>query len=289
MMTSMQDYVKEINTILAKTMESELKFDSVIKASVIYSLLNEGKRIRPLLFMLVLEAYGIDYHKYKNVICAIEMIHTYSLVHDDLPALDNDLLRRGKPTVHVRFDEATAILCGDSLLTDAFYQLVNTNDDPEIITKLIRVLSYSSGSNGMIYGQALDLELVDRNEYTDFKEIERSYHYKTGTLFQACLAMAAIVARKDPSKFIEIGSHLGQAFQIQDDILEKTKESVQIGKDVNSDEKNKKITAVSHLGLEKAAILVEKYINKIEALIEELGLTNSRFHLLILEIANRER
>ncbi len=288
-MTSMQDYVKEINTILAKSLETNLKFDSVIKASVVYSLLNEGKRIRPMLFMLVLEAYGIDYRKYKNIICAIEMIHTYSLVHDDLPALDNDSLRRGKPTVHVRFDEATAILCGDSLLTDAFSQLANTHDDPEIVLKLIKVLSYSAGSNGMIYGQAMDLELVERNEYTDFKDIERSYHYKTGTLFQACLAMAAIVARKDPNKFIEIGSHLGQAFQIQDDILEKTKNTAQIGKSVDSDEKNKKITAVSHLGLEKAEMLVEKYINKIEDLIEQLDLTNSRFHLLILEIANRER
>lgn len=288
-MNSMKDYIKEINTILAKSLETNLKHDSMIKASVVYSLLNEGKRIRPLLFMLVLEAYGIDYRKYKNVICAIEMIHTYSLVHDDLPALDNDSLRRGKPTVHVRFNEATAILCGDSLLTDAFYQLSTTNDDAEIVLQLIKVLSYSAGSNGMIHGQAMDLELVEKNEYTDFKDIEKSYHHKTGTLFQAALAMAAIVARKDPSKFIQIGSHLGQAFQIQDDILEKTRDTMQIGKSTDSDEKNNKITAVSHLGLENAEILVEKYINKIEDLISQLGLADSKFHLLILEIANRER
>lgn len=289
MNNSFSEYSKEINVLLAKTLEKSIKQDSMLKASMIYSVLNEGKRLRPLLFMLALKAYDIDYKKYINVISAIEMIHTYSLVHDDLPALDNDSLRRGKPTVHVRFDEATAILCGDALLTDAFFQLSLTEDESEIVLQLIKVLSYSIGSNGMIYGQIKDLELIENNEYTDFKDIEKSYYYKTGAFFQACLAMAAIIARKNPSKFLEIGSHLGQAFQIQDDILEKTQSTMKIGKSVDSDEKNNKITAVSHLGLEKAGLLVEKYFNKIEDLINELGINGSEFHLLILEIESRDK
>lgn len=289
MNSNLESYAKEINVILAKTLEKSVKNDSMLKASMVYSVLNEGKRIRPLLFILVLKAYGIDYKKYTNVICAIEMIHTYSLVHDDLPALDNDSLRRGKPTVHVRFDEATAILCGDALLTDAFFQLSLTNDDPEIVTQLIKILSYSIGSNGMIYGQAKDLELVERNEYTDFKDIEQSYFYKTGAFFQACLAMAAIIARKDPNKFLKLGTYLGQAFQIQDDILEKTQDTLTIGKSVDSDEKNKKITAVTQLGLENATLLVEKYYSKIDEIINELEIQNSEFHLLILEVANRQK
>ncbi|MDF9866861.1 geranylgeranyl diphosphate synthase type II [Bacilli bacterium PM5-3] len=282
---NIKSYEIEVNNILANMLNENVQKDSKIKASMVYSLLDGGKRIRPILFMMLLEQFNIDYKKYENVICAIEMVHTYSLVHDDLPGMDNDTLRRGKPTTHIKFGEATAILCGDALLTDAFYLLTSMDIDPQLSLKLIRTLSLAAGSNGMIYGQQKDLDATKDMSITD---IEHIYYYKTCLLIQASLAMAAIIADKQIDDFMSLGAHLGQAFQIQDDILEQTKTSQEIGKNINSDQKNEKATIVEQIGVEKANLLVESYFDQIEVLLDKLQLSGTKFHLLILEIANRK-
>ena len=282
-----QQFQEEINHILADTINKNVKYESLLKESMTYSLIDGGKRIRPLLFMLLLDAYGIDYHEYKKVICAIEMIHTYSLIHDDLPGMDNDSLRRGKPTNHIQFGEDVAILAGDALLTDAFYQLSSiTNLDSDKVIKLIRTLSLAAGSNGMVYGQQLDLE---QHLTITLEQVEKIYYYKTCLMIQASLAMAAIIADQPIDDLMSLGSHLGQAFQIQDDLFEYTKTSEEIGKDADSDAKNNKTTIVSLIGQERATLLVESYFDQIDIILSKLGLTGTKFHYLILEISDRQR
>ena len=282
-----QQFQEEINNILAETLNRDVKHDSKLKESMIYSLVAGGKRIRPMLFMLLLDAYGVDYCEYKRVICAIEMIHTYSLIHDDLPGMDNDNLRRGKPTNHIKFGEGTAILAGDALLTDAFYQLSSIeNLDCDKAIKLIRTLSLAAGSNGMVYGQELDLE---QQLNLKLEEIEKTYYYKTCLMIQASLVMAAIIADQPIKDIMKLGSHLGQAFQIQDDLLEYTKTSEEIGKDADSDIKNNRTTIVSLIGVERATLLIESYFDQIDVILNKLGLNGTRFHYLILEISDREK
>lgn len=277
-----QDIVeKELKEVM-----NELTVDSNLKVSMIYALLDGGKRLRPLLFLSLLESFGVDYHKYVRVACAIEMIHTYSLVHDDLPGMDNDTLRRGKPTTHIRFNEATAILCGDALLTDAFYVLTNLALDDGIIVKLIRALSYAAGSSGMVYGQQLDLE---EEAAANIKYSEDVYHYKTAMMLQASIVMATIIIGNESTDFINLGSYLGQAFQIQDDILEVCSSSAKIGKDIDSDARNQKVTIVSLLGIKKAQALVDDYFNKIDTILINNNLKDSFFNEVINMISKREK
>ncbi|MEG0686820.1 MAG: polyprenyl synthetase family protein [Erysipelotrichales bacterium] len=262
-----------LNELLADYLNSYIDNNSVLKSSMVYSLLDGGKRIRPTLFKLILDHYNVDYKDYVQVMQAVEMIHTYSLVHDDLPAMDNDLLRRGKPTTHVRFDEAIAILCGDALLTDSFGLLSNIDTKACIKIELIKILSSKSGSNGMVYGQILDMY----PEGKDVDTILKTYYHKTCNLIQASLMMAGVIVDLDVNKLELLGEYLGIAFQIQDDILEYTKSSEELGKSNTSDIDNDKKTVVSFIGLDKANELVEDYHVKLKELINELGLSNSSF------------
>lgn len=281
---NLDSYTQEINDIINETIKKIGK-ESILKDSMIYSVSSGGKRIRTKLFCLLLEAYNIDYTKYKNTITAIEMIHAYSLVHDDLPAMDNDVLRRNLPTTHVKYGEANAILCGDALLTDAFLLLANEQLSEEDKIKIIRTISLASGSTGMVYGQSLDMDSDVRN----IANLENIYYYKTAMLIQAALVSAAIIAGIDIDDFVELGSYLGLAFQIQDDLLEKTQTTEQIGKSNTSDCDNDKKTILHFLGIEQAQLMLETYFEKIEAIINKNGIENTKFNLLILEIANRDR
>ena len=231
--------------------------DSRVKEAMLYSLTAGGKRIRPLMLEEVLEGYGIDPQKGIYFACALEMIHTYSLIHDDLPAMDNDTLRRGKPTNHVMFDEATAILAGDGLLTHAFAFAAKTQADPAVVVSCMRDLSESAGPDGMVYGQCLDMQ--EKQSYT-FEDIRKVYQYKTGCLLTIPLVIAARLAgvsEKDLSLWKEIGYKLGLAFQIQDDILDVTKTADELGK-TNSDIRNEKVTSVSTLGLKQSEELMNE-------------------------------
>ena len=225
--------------------------DSTTKSAMLYSLTAGGKRIRPHLLYTVLKGYSVNPEIGNPFACALEMIHTYSLIHDDLPAMDNDDLRRGLPTCHKQFDEATAILAGDGLLTYAFEVAASSNEDSDIVIKCISILSKMAGPSGMVYGQQLDLEAENRD--IDWNMLQRIHEHKTGCLLTAPLLMGCMLAKheEDILAWKRIGFSLGLAFQVQDDILDIELTAKEFGKS-NSDQKNHKGTSVSILGIERA-------------------------------------
>jgi len=225
--------------------------DSTLKDGISYALLAGGKRIRPLLMLQVIEHYGLDPNKYVYVAIALELLHTYSLVHDDLPSMDDDTLRRGKPTLHIAFDEATAILVGDALLTDSFHLLSKSSIlSPDQKVKMIEVLSNKTGSKGMVYGQILDIE--SEKQTIDINHLDLMYLHKTANLIQASFMMGAIASKAygDVLHWESLGQALGLYFQIQDDLLEFTSTPEMLGKS-KSDDKREKPTYVSIKGLEQ--------------------------------------
>ena len=225
--------------------------DSTTKSAMLYSLTAGGKRIRPHLLYTVLKGYSVNPEIGNPFACALEMIHTYSLIHDDLPAMDNDDLRRGLPTCHKQFDEATAILAGDGLLTYAFEVAASSNEDSDTVIKCISILSQMAGPSGMVYGQQLDLEA--ENKEIDWNMLQRIHEHKTGCLLTAPLLMGCMLAKheEDILAWKKIGFSLGLAFQVQDDILDIELTAKEFGKS-NSDQKNHKGTSVSILGIERA-------------------------------------
>ena len=252
----MDTIINEINERLTEVMSS-LK-DGNVKEAMTYSLMAGGKRLRPLLFCYTLKSYGVDYHDYIDVACAIEMIHTYSLIHDDLPGMDNDDLRRGRPTCHIQFDEATAILAGDGLLNESMNVILNMDIDSSLKVDMMKVLYDHSGVNGMIYGQQQDIYFEDHQ--ANLKELEDVHHYKTGCLLSAPLILAGLIANKNEVPALkDLGFTFGLAFQIQDDILDVTSDTETLGKPVGSDIDNHKSTYVTLLGVEQS----QDYANKL--------------------------
>ena len=254
----MEQMIQEINKRLEELLSQPQS--GAVKEAMKYSVLAGGKRLRPVLLLTALKAYGYDYHQYLDVACAIEMIHTYSLIHDDLPAMDNDDLRRGRPTCHKQFDEATAILDGDGLLNQAMNVMMNTAIDDHMKVMLTSVLFKASGVSGMIYGQQQDMYY--ESHQATLEELEDIHHYKTGCLISAPLEMAGIIIGKEQKELRNLGFHLGLAFQIQDDILDVTSDSQTLGKNVGSDEENGKTTYVSFLGLEKSKAYADDLFKK---------------------------
>lgn len=219
-----------------------------------YALLAGGKRVRPMLLMHYLNDCGMDYHVGFPCAAAIELIHTYSLIHDDLPAMDNDDLRRGKPTVHKQFNEAVAILAGDALLTKAFEMV--TKYDSDIAIKLVELLAVSAGHKGMIKGQILDLNYEHRDHVT-FDELKVMDNCKTGYLIRLPLLCAQLISGYEVDNLSEIGFSLGLAFQIQDDILDYTATEEELGKST-SDAENDKSTYYTLLGRNEAQALCDE-------------------------------
>ena len=261
--------------------------DSKVKEAMRYSLIAPGKRIRPNLLYEVVKGYGLSESVADEFACAIEMIHTYSLIHDDLPAMDNDDLRRGRPTCHKQFDEATAILAGDGLLTYAFDVASSSTADPSIVVKCIQVLAQCAGSNGMVLGQDLDM---NESNASDWDYVRKVHKYKTGCLLSAPLMMGALVARKDDEtvrQWHEIGISLGLAFQIQDDILDVELSSEEFGKS-NSDEKNDKKTSVTLLGLESKERMISEY-EKVKQSISEMHDFNGEQLISFIESIEKRR
>lgn len=237
-------------------------YDEVISACR-YSVINGGKRIRP---VLLLEFYklcnGEDDCAY-NFACALEMIHSYSLVHDDLPCMDNDDMRRGKPTCHKAYGESTALLCGDALLTEAFLIASKTMGIPaDRVVKALSHLASSAGVSGMIGGQVIDMA---DNTDSDDNVLFEMYRLKTGALLKTACAIGCILAGAD-EQLVEtaetFGEKLGIAFQIIDDILDGTSDTKTLGKTAGSDEKNNKDTIVVRLGVEYCRELAKKYTDE---------------------------
>ena len=232
--------------------------NSSVKDAMRYSLEVGGKRLRPYL-VFAMSNQTLQDSKMLNLAYALEMVHTYSLVHDDLPAMDNDDYRRGQLTTHKRFDEATAILAGDALLTQAFYVVSMLDLKHEDVVSAIRILSYASGANGMILGQVLDIrnDMSHSNQIEDLYEL---YEYKTGCLFSAALRLGNLLNLKheNEDQLDQIGKKLGIVFQIQDDYLERTSTFDVIGKSNQSDLDNHKKTVIEFLGIEATKLKINE-------------------------------
>jgi geranylgeranyl diphosphate synthase type II len=229
---------------------------TALREEMAYSVFAGGKRLRPRLLLAACETVGGAYGDTAvDFACAVEMIHTYSLIHDDLPAMDDDALRRGKPTSHIRFGEAAAILAGDALLNLAFEVMANcvATEPSEKTARAMAVIAKASGASGMIAGQAADMEYEGQN--IDADTLMYIHANKTGALITACLEAGAILGGATDEAvrgYVRLGRNLGLAFQIRDDILDVTATEAQLGKPVGSDKKNRKNTYVSVYGLEKA-------------------------------------
>lgn len=267
-------------------LSSIIQQDYIVEKSMNYSLLAKSKRLRPMLLLNLLKDFNVDETIGYPFGSSLEMVHTYSLIHDDLPAFDNDDYRRGKLTNHKAFDEQTAILAGDALLTYSFENLANSFYSDSLKVKLIKLLANYSGKDGMIKGQSLDKEFEGRQVSID--DLLQMDNLKTGKLITVGLLGACYIANKEEylNLFEQVGKKLGIAFQIQDDILDVTSDVKQLGKST-SDKDNNKATYVSLLSLNKAKELVTTLLTEINDL-----LSNEKIHFantkeLIANLANR--
>ena len=273
----MNNIANEINQRLKTILNDYPK--SKVKEAMLYSLQAGGKRIRPFIVLQVIRAYNQNYHDYIDIACALEMIHTYSLIHDDLPGMDNDDLRRGKPTCHKQFGEATAILAGDGLLNEAVNIIIKTSLASDLKIALISCLYQASGISGMIYGQELDIE--NENKKLSIDKLNTIHHYKTGKLLSCAFQLGGLIASPQDVKVLkEIGYKVGLAFQIQDDILDVISDSKTLGKPVGSDASNHKETYTTLIGVEASQKEVDKLFKEAIKLVYSLSIN----HGLIIEI-----
>ena len=265
---SLNDYLKQCSQRIDIALARELgAFDSEFSpnpaatlmpqlgAAMHYSLLGGGKRIRPMLVYAAAEAIGnpTDDRLLDRIACAAEYIHAYSLIHDDLPAMDDDDLRRGRPTCHRQFDEATAILAGDALQTRAFELLASLDCDAELSLALIRTLAAGSGQRGMVGGQAIDLAAV--GQAIDRSHLETMHRLKTGALIRSSIRMGALCAGASDEQLRHLdayGEAIGLSFQVHDDVLDVISDTETLGKPQGSDEARNKPTYPALLGLEAA-------------------------------------
>lgn len=256
-----------------------LSIPASLKDSMHYSLQAGGKRIRPILLLAVLHELGEDHPDALKVAAAIEMIHTYSLIHDDLPSMDNDDLRRGMPTNHKVFGEAVAILAGDALLTYSFGVIARLNhvsSDDKV--RLIDLLSVAAGAEGMVGGQVLDIEGEEKK--LTLAELEQVHRLKTGALLTYSILAGAILGKAQPEEMVSLGrfgEHIGLAFQIQDDILDVTGTSQELGKTAGKDESSAKSTYPGLLTLPKAK---EKLEFHAEEALQEVAVLRGKSALL---------
>jgi farnesyl diphosphate synthase len=250
-------YQNRINTFLQEFLQQHYPKPSQLVKALSYSLLSGGKRIRPLLSYATAEATGIDLQQADYIAASVEMIHAYSLIHDDLPAMDDDDLRRGQATCHIKFNDATAILAGDALQAMAFEVLSHIPVEPAVTVKLIRKLSLSCGALGMAGGQSLDLE--SENSTLNKQAMDNIHQLKTGALITAALEMIGLLYTdscdnnhnsKIQLSLKQYAYNFGMAFQIIDDVLDVIGDEAQIGKPIGSDESNNKSTYPALIGLE---------------------------------------
>lgn len=247
---SQQRIDQHLNAILPIAGQGETTLFEAIR----YSLFNGGKRIRPLLAYAAANAVGEINPSTDRVAAALEMIHAYSLIHDDLPAMDNDDLRRGKPTCHIAFDEATAILAGDGLQALAFEQLLEAQQlPPQTTLRLLAMLTKAAGIDGMVYGQAIDMAAV--NQTLTLPQLEHMHRHKTGAMISASVMMGGMTAGASEGQLgalKDYGEAIGLAFQVQDDILDVTTNTSVLGKRQGSDQARNKPTYLSLLGIDGA-------------------------------------
>lgn len=287
--------VDEIEEIISRYLPEEEGFQKTIFEAMNYSILAGGKRLRPMLMLETYRMFGGSGAVIEPFMAAMEMIHTYSLVHDDLPAMDNDMYRRGKLTTHAQYGEAMGILAGDALLNYA-YETATTAFDIESdkrVAKALRILAQKAGVYGMVGGQVVDVEAEKAGDYAISKEkLDFIYQLKTGALIESSMQIGAVLAgaSKEEVKAVEqVARKVGLAFQIQDDILDVTSTLEELGKPIGSDERNQKSTYVSFEGLEKASADVKRLSDEAVSELHALNKDDQFLTELILSLVQRRK
>jgi geranylgeranyl diphosphate synthase type II len=286
--------VQRIEGILQEYLPKQKGYQSVIMEAMGYSLLAGGKRLRPLMMQETFRLYNGTAKSLRPFMAAIEMIHTYSLVHDDLPAMDNDEYRRGRRTTHVVYGEDMGILTGDALLNyafeTAFKAFVIEPEDSLAIGRALTVLGDKAGIYGMIGGQVIDVKETGRRVSREV--LCTIYRLKTAALIEASMMIGAILggaSEEEVRKVEKIAGYVGVAFQIQDDILDVTSTSETLGKPIHSDERNEKTTYVTLMGIPEAKKEVERLSKEAIGLLHELSGENAFLEKLLLQLIHRDR
>lgn len=295
-MEELQQKVEHINNVLEKFLPAEEGQQRIIFEAMNYSVRAGGKRLRPMLMEETYHMFGGSSAVIEPFMAAIEMIHTYSLVHDDLPAMDNDEYRRGKKTTHAVYGEAMGILAGDALLNLA-YETAAKAFDMEVadarVARAFTVLAKKAGVYGMVGGQVVDVESEKSDDCPITREkLDFIYRLKTGALIESSMMIGAILAgasSDEVSRVEQIAAKLGIAFQIQDDVLDVTSTLEVLGKPVGSDEKNNKATYVTFEGLDKAVSDVERISKEAEEQLDDLGYDDAFLKELFEYLIHREK
>ena len=295
-MEELQQKVEHINNVLEKFLPAEEGQQRIIFEAMNYSVRAGGKRLRPMLMEETYHMFGGSSAVIEPFMAAIEMIHTYSLVHDDLPAMDNDEYRRGKKTTHAVYGEAMGILAGDALLNMA-YETAAKAFDMEVadarVARAFTVLAKKAGVDGMAGGQVVDVESEKSDDCSITREkLDFIYRLKTGALIESSMMIGAILAgasSDEVSRVEQIAAKLGLAFQIQDDVLDVTSTLEVLGKPVGSDEKNNKATYVTFEGLDKAVSDVERISKEAEEQLDDLGYDDAFLKELFEYLIHREK
>lgn len=282
---------KLVDAALPGELNQSAPLDQTLSEAMEYSLMAGGKRLRPILLMAAADAVGKNGTAFLQSACAIEMIHTYSLIHDDLPAMDNDDYRRGKLTNHKVYGAGMATLAGDALLTLAFEVMTRQEGaDPATILRVVREMSESAGPDGMVGGQALDMESENRQIPLD--TLRKMHMGKTGALFRAAVRSGAILAGADDRQLESLTCYaekFGLAFQITDDILDVIGDEAVIGKPVGSDEKNHKSTYVTLTSLEEAKKLAQQTAEEAVAVLSSFGAEADFLRELVKYLVGRKK
>ncbi|HUG71339.1 MAG TPA: farnesyl diphosphate synthase [Pirellulaceae bacterium] len=287
-------YAKESRVEIDAALTSYTKFDSdcpaKLREAIQHSLLAPCKRLRPLLVLMAAEACGSDREAAMPAACAVEMVHTYSLIHDDLPAMDDDDLRRGRPTCHAKYGEAMGILAGDALLTGAFEILARDIRDPSVAAACCAELAKAAGASGMVGGQVDDLAA----EFQDagLERLERIHRRKTGAMFLVSLRLGALVAGADDTQLAALnkyGAKLGLAFQIADDLLDVSGDESAMGKRTGKDSDRGKLTFPAVLGVDESTRRARQLIDEACAALTMFGTSASPLEALARYVVERNQ
>lgn len=290
-MTKLSTYLDAVNRALETYLADVSDGQDIVLEAMRYSVENGGKRVRPMLTLEFCRVCGKDPSAALPFACALEMVHTYSLIHDDLPCMDNDDFRRGKPSCHKQFGESYALLAGDGLLTLAFETLTRAELPESDICRAVRTLAACAGIRGMIGGQVLDL--LSEESAPDYALLEKIDRLKTGALMEAAVLLGCIAAGVTDETVLcaaqTYAQSIGLAFQIVDDILDVTGNEAELGKPIGSDEKNQKVTFVRLLGLQECQSLADKLTARAVSALTEIPGDTTFLAIFAKQLAVRKK
>jgi farnesyl diphosphate synthase len=287
-----QIWRQRVDTALEHALIGHTLPDSRLQAAMRHATLLGGKRMRPMLVYATGALLGADAAALDTPACAVELIHAYSLVHDDLPAMDDDALRRGQPTVHVAFDEATAILAGDALQSLAFQQLADAPLPAEARIAMVRELAVASGAAGMCGGQAFDIDATGRGGDIPLDELQRLHALKTGALLRCAVRLGAIAGQADHIALVALDRYaeaLGLAFQIRDDLLDIESDSATLGKTAGKDLAQNKATFPALMGIDASRAKLSELAEVMSATLTPFGDSAALLAALARQVIERDR